>query len=369
MPYKICSLPTYPVNYDMWDTISRDNRPKVVYGMGNGADKLIDRLSLYNVEVADFFASDGFVRGHSFHGKRVKSFSEIKEEYEDFIILVSFGSSREEVIELFINLDREYDLYIPDMPISESVCFDRALYNSSYPKIKMAYDTLFDEESKNTFASIVNYKLTGKLSYLLGAYSTKDEMYSLISSFEIKRYIDAGAYNGDTLMEAIQYFDSLMSAVLIEPDRKNFKKLSKISERLDTLDLTLVNAAVWCDVGDGSFSVSGNRNSSVGATPSYENKSEIISLITIDSLSLESVDYIKYDVEGAEHEALLGSHKTIEKCLPVLLISLYHKSVDLFFLINFMQERYGEKYNFYLRRLRSVPAWDINLILVPKNKM
>ena len=80
MPYNNYILPAYPCREDMWDIIKKEKRPIVVYGMGNGADKLLAHLSLYGVEVADFFASDGFVRGHFFHGKRVKSFSEIKEE-------------------------------------------------------------------------------------------------------------------------------------------------------------------------------------------------------------------------------------------------------------------------------------------------
>lgn len=367
MPYKKCDLPTYPLDMDMWDRLARDKRPIIVYGMGNGADKLILRLSEYGLEVADFFASDGFVRGHSFHGKRVKAFSEIKAEYPDFVILVSFGSSRDEVIELFSSLDKEYDLYIPDMPIADSEYFDKRLYNSAYPEIKKAYEALSDINSKYAFASIVNYKLTGKLSYLLSAYSTRDEMYSCLTEKDIRTYIDAGAYNGDTLKEALAYFEYLRKAVLIEPDRKNFKKLNKLIEKITDIEALPINSAVWCECRGGKFSVSGNRNSSVGATPSYENKSEKIELITIDSLGLDFVDYIKYDVEGAEHEALIGSAETIEKCHPVLLISLYHKSRDLFFLINYMKERYGEKYLFFLRRLRSVPAWDINLILVPKN--
>ena len=36
------------------------------------------------------------------------------------------------------------------------------------------------------------------------------------------------------------------------------------------------------------------------------------------------------DVEGAEKEAILGSLETIEKHRPALMISLYHRSEDIF---------------------------------------
>ena len=85
----------------------------VVYGMGNGADKLFRRFEMYGISVAEIFASDGFVRGHSYRGYKVKSFSEIKESYSDFVIVLSFASNRSEVIELFSEIDKKHDLYIP----------------------------------------------------------------------------------------------------------------------------------------------------------------------------------------------------------------------------------------------------------------
>ena len=37
-------LPEYPCREDMWDSLAKESRPIVVYGMGNGADKLFRRL-------------------------------------------------------------------------------------------------------------------------------------------------------------------------------------------------------------------------------------------------------------------------------------------------------------------------------------
>ena len=126
MRYIKYDLPTYPVTADLWDTLARESRPIVVYGMGNGADKLIERFKKYNIQISDFFASDGFVRGHTFHGMRVKSFSEIKESYSDFVIVLSFASNRTEVIEMLEKIDSEYEMYVPDMPVAGDEYFDRA---------------------------------------------------------------------------------------------------------------------------------------------------------------------------------------------------------------------------------------------------
>ena len=361
MRYIKCSLPEYPVTVDMWDALAKESRPIVVYGMGNGADKLIERFKKYGITISDFFASDGFVRGHTFHGMRVKSFSEIKETYPEFVIVLSFASNRAEVIDMLADIDRQYDMYVPDMPVAGEEYFDRELYNANYEKIKAAYELFSDEDSRNAYANIINYKLFGRMSYLMDAYSTKDELYAEIAESRVRTYVDAGAYNGDTAKEAIAYFPDLAEIVAIEPDPKNYKKLVKFTETVTEPKITTVNAAVWHSSGDGEFASSGNRNSSISSTTSYEHKETDVSLVSIDSLGL-TPDFIKYDVEGAELEALIGTRETVLAHHPTMLVSLYHRSRDIFEIPNYL----GREYPFYrmtLRRLRCLPAWEIDLLL------
>ena len=366
MRYIECQLPAFPINEDMWDKLQKETRPIVVYGMGNGADKLIDRFDKYGISVSDFFASDGFVRGHTFHGMRVKSFSEIKETYPEFVIVLSFASNRADVLEMLETIDREYEMYVPDMPVAGEEYFDREFYNAHYGEITEAYSHFSDIDSKNAYANVINYKLTGKMSYLNNAYSTKDELYSEIASTPIRNYVDAGAYNGDTAKEAIAYFPELESIVAIEPDPKNFKKLIKFADTVEKPEIRTVNAAVWKGNGDGEFSSSGNRNSSISSTTSYQHKDTDVSLISVDSLGL-SPDFIKYDVEGAELEALLGTDETIRMSRPTLLVSLYHRSCDIFDIPNFLARKYPF-YRMTLRRLKCLPAWEIDLLLFDTEK-
>lgn len=362
------SLPKYPCTSDMWDELAREKRPIVVYGMGNGADKLIKRFEKYGIEISDFFASDGFVRGHSFHGKRVKSFSEIKEEYTDFVIVLSFASSRSEVIELFLDLDSKYDFYIPDMPVAGEEYFDRELYNSTYPEIAAAFSALSDDTSKRIFTNIIWYKLTGKLKYLESSHVSKDDLYALLRGDSIRTIIDAGAYNGDTVREAKHYFPNLKTAYAIEPDHKTFKKLQKYSEAEIDINVTAINSAAYSESGESSFLSSGNRNSSISSTYSYEHKDLTVTTVRIDDITDERIDYIKYDVEGAEMDALIGSSATIDRFAPILLVSAYHRSRDIYAIINYIRKEYPF-YDLYVRRLRAVPAWEIDVLAIPKSRL
>ena len=366
MPYKNFPLPQYPVTTDMWNELKNETRPIMVYGMGNGADKLFERFAQYGISVKEFFASDGFVRGHSFKGYKVKSFSEIKAEYDDFVIVLSFASNREDVIEMLCSIDEGHDMYVPDMPVADtSEYFDKEFYNLHYEEIVRAYNLLDDENSKAIFSSVINFKLTGRMKYLLSSFSLRDEIYSLLPVDKIRIAVDAGAYNGDTAREMKEYFSSISKIYALEPDKKNYKKLAKYSEAESEISILPINSAAWnCDC-TGRFSGSGNRNSTAVATASYQHSEDEISFVKIDGLTSEKIDYIKYDVEGAEREALEGSSEVILRDKPSLLISLYHRSRDIFDLINYVSKEYPQ-YALYLRRLKCLPAWEIDLVCVAK---
>ena len=365
MPILEYNLPKYPCASDVWDTLKEEKRPIVVYGMGNGADKLFRRFEKYGISVADIFASDGFVRGQSFRGLKVKSFSEIKASYSDFVIVLSFASAKPDVVNMLCEIDKAYDVYIPDMPVAnENEYFDREFYNNNYDAILNVYNNLSDNASKNTYAAVINYKLSGKMEYLMGGYSEKSEMYSLLSPDTVKNVIDAGAYNGDTAKEAIEYFKNLNLIYAFEPDKRNFKKLSQFAE-CSPIKINAYNFAVWSETCKGVFLESGNRNSTAVSTASYESKNNEVDFVSLDSLGVKNVDYIKYDVEGAEFEALRGSETIIAESAPKLLVSLYHRSSDVFLLVGHLMKKYPD-YDFYVRRMFCIPAWELNLIMIPK---
>ena len=356
-------LPTFPATEDVWTALANERRPIVVYGMGNGADKLLSRFSERGIEVADFFASDGFVRGHFFHGKRVLSFAEVKERYNDFHIVLSFASSRPDVLSLLYGIDEEYDMTMPDLPVAGDGTFTKEFYNENELHIKAAYDLLSDEHSRRLFGAVMHYKLSGKIKYLREYLSTPRECYSLFRFEKVNTAIDAGAYNGDTVKEMLDINPKISHIVAIEPDKRNYKKLLDSTPLLPMLQP--INAAVADTEGVAVFSASGNRNSTLGEG-SYKKKVEEVPLITVDGLNVKT-DYIKYDVEGAEKAALLGSEKTIKGCRPYLTVSVYHRNEDIFAL-PLLCEKIAEKYRFYLRRTPSLPAWELRLIGVPTEK-
>ena len=186
-----------------------------------------------------------------------------------------------------------------------------------------------------------------------------------IQKKKFETIIDAGAYNGDTLKDAKTFFADLQKAYALEPDFKTFKRLHKYCEAENDFQAIAINSAVWSSTGETTFLRSGNRNSSISSTASHQHQDDVVSMVKVDDISEEKIDYIKYDVEGAELEALIGSDCTILMHKPVLLVSAYHRSEDIFSLVNYLHEKY-DFYNLYILRLRAVPAWEIDIIAIPK---
>lgn len=353
---------------DLWEYLSQTKKTVVMYGMGNGADKILGVCEKYGITVADFFASDGFVRGHSFHGKRVLSYSEVKEKYgaENIIALLSFGSSLPDVLSLFKRVNEECELYAPDVPVCGENLFTIDFFKENQEKILVARALLADDTSRRIFDNVILYKLTGKINYLFDAETERSESFRLINAERIKSFADLGAYRGDTLAEMLEYAPSLEYAYALEPDPRTYKKLLAFCESYGgTAKLYPKNIAAWSGEETLFFNSSSNRNSGAFA-PNTNAKTVEIKTNSLDNiLDGEKIDHIKYDVEGAEGQALEGSRRTICKYSPSLTVSVYHRSEDIFELPLQVKEL-NEKYKLYLRRYPYVPAWDLELICISK---
>ena len=55
-----------PVERDLWQTLRSAEKPILLYGMGNGADKILAVFAKYGIKADDVFASDELCAGRCF---------------------------------------------------------------------------------------------------------------------------------------------------------------------------------------------------------------------------------------------------------------------------------------------------------------
>jgi FkbM family methyltransferase len=188
-------------------------------------------------------------------------------------------------------------------------------------------------------------------------------MRELLHLDDYKVAVDAGAYDGDTARELTLLCPRMECIWAFEPDRRNFRKLCAYAE--GEARVKPINAAVWNETTTLIFEDSGNRNAGVDTDGKARRTIEVKALAIDDRKAGERVDYIKYDVEGSEREAIEGSARTIREDKPDLLISLYHRTEDLHELILQVKALCPE-YRLYVRRYPYIPAWDLNLYATVK---
>lgn len=334
-----------------WEKIKESGKSVVIYGMGNGADKVIDEFNRLEIPILGVTASDDFVRGQIFRGYKVKKLSEFD---GDFIIAVGFATCIPDVMNHIYSLAERYRVIVPCVPVFGNEIFNREFIEKNEKKINAAYN-LFEDESKRIFAGCVNFMFGGELEILKSITYEKDEVFkNVLKLNSSESYLDLGAYRGDTVEEFLQYCGGEYESITaIEPDRRTYKKLCAYLEKIP--DSTAYQNAIYNEITTLCFSNKAGRQSTIS------DKGEEIETITVDKLcENKKATYIKMDVEGSESEAIEGAEKTLKEQKPKLNIALYHKSADIFEL-PLKISQINPDYEFYIRRHPYIPCWDMNL--------
>ena len=165
-----------------------------------------------------------------------------------------------------------------------------------------------------------------------------------------KRFVDCGAFDGDTLR--VMPHDGLRAVAAFEPDLDNFQKLSQWAQNASqsTLDdesapqYLLWPCGVWHETTILRFASglgTGSRVDAAGDT--------VVPVVALDEALVGfRPDFIKMDIEGAEPNALAGARRIITAHRPALAICVYHQSPHLWQMAGEIDSWHLE-YEFFLR--------------------
>lgn len=342
---------------ELWQYLKTVQKPIVLYGMGNGADKIIKVLDEYGISFEGVFASDGFVRDKTFHGHKISTYNELKERFGEMIVLLCFGSARSEVISNVRRISAENELYAPEVPVIGGGLFTEKYVNDNKADFEWVYNHLADDLSRKTFENTVNFKLSGKIDYLFDCETDEDEPYeSFFKLTDSESFLDLGAYNGDTVADFISRVSGYSKITAVEGDSKTFLKLCRNTAGYKNTECKNLCISSFC--GEAPFGMKHGRNSAAFAG---ETKAQFT---TVDAL-LEGQEstFIKMDIEGEEKNAILGAACTVKNFKPKMLISCYHRTEDL---ISIPKAVFSlrDDYRIYIRHLNGLPAWDTNYYFI-----
>lgn len=306
-----------------------------------------------SIEVNAYIVDDAYYREEMFLAKPVLKSSEWRKTARpgDCVIFGFTGSKRAEQLagELPYGIKGIYFSF-PYSANVDGTYLSYQDYCREETRFQNAYECLADEASREVMTAFMNGCISGNTDELEKRRSQGQYFNELTKHMEKGCFIDCGAYIGDTIEKAVDFYgENLEKIVAFEPDGKNLEQLEKKVKAcgIPSDKLMLVQKGSWSGQNVLHFS-SSNSSSSISDTGDIE-----IEVDSVDHILEENerpVSFIKMDVEGSEGESLLGAAATIGRWRPILAVCVYHKPEDLYVLTERVRELVKDQgYRYYLR--------------------
>ncbi|MCR5080887.1 MAG: FkbM family methyltransferase [Treponema sp.] len=192
----------------------------------------------------------------------------------------------------------------------------------NYDKFNSVFERLCDEESKNVFQNLVNFKVSGDTKYLEGFNPPTEEQYfdNCLKLPANPIFADIGGFDGFTSKKFMEHYPDSKKIFLFEPEKKNIEQAKKNLAAFNNVEF--IQKGLSCENTTLHFSVNDS------ASMICEDGEESIEVARLDDLNLGDINFLKMDIEGAEGGAISGAENTIKKYHPNMAICVYHKKDD-----------------------------------------
>jgi FkbM family methyltransferase len=317
-------------------------RRLVLYGAGTLGRAVLARLRSAGVEPAAFADDTPGKQGQHVEGVRVMRPRQAAEEFGDALVFVvtilnpalRFLDAKERLEQQtgapavsFLNAAWRWpEAFLPfyqfELP---------ADVQENARDIREAFAAFADEESRRQFVAHLRFRL--HLDYGALPANSRDDYFPENILPELPDdavFVDCGAFDGDTLRRFLDAQRGRFGAAYaFEPDAENFEKLRAYADTLGADAAGRVHL-FRAGVGDRRERLRFNATGNMGAAFSEAGVTEVDVLPVSEVVEARGrAVYVKYDVEGAEWEALAGTEELIRTSRPTLAVSVYHRPDDL----------------------------------------
>jgi FkbM family methyltransferase len=229
----------------------------------------------------------------------------------------------------------------------------RSVLTNHEAEIKEAETIWADETSRTLFRRLVEFRRSGAYHEAVKPSQQGTQYFPSDVPGWLRRgplrFVDCGAYNGDTLGAILTLHLPIEALALFEPDRANFEALARfVSDHHETIGAPVT---LWpCAVGSECRTVNFREGFGEGSSLATDGPA------TVPSVALDRVlfgwrpTFIKMDIEGAERDGLLGARQQIAASQPDLAVCIYHRPGHLWEIPLLLREwKEMENYRYYLR--------------------
>ncbi len=208
----------------------------------------------------------------------------------------------------------------------------RCVIENDFDRIKYASEQLEDDDSRNQFWELLSIFYANAPVWIEKPSSEEYFQTPYLKFEDDEVFVDAGMFDGNTSLRFTEVCPNFKAIYGIEANPFNLETIYKNLSGIDNVTI-LNNALCNTDIMLG-FSQEGKGPEGARIVDGGE--------ISVKGLRGDDLDiqptFIKFDIEGAEYDALLGFRKTIEKYKPNMAISVYHSLEDHWRIILLVKE-------------------------------
>lgn len=245
---------------------------------------------------------------------------------QESLVLVASGgrplSARERLRQLnitqldYFQFRLHFDAPLPAIHFNEG--FDED-FNKHHQQYQWVYDRFDDEESREVFTRLINFRLHYDLEFLEG-FTDREKLQYFEPFLHLRpsgeSFADIGAYDGHTSLTFAKHCPDYRSIHAFEPDPDNMKKAG---ETLRYLPRTHLHQLAISD-SPGQMKLSPD-----GSGSQLSSDGELrVDTARLDDVTSEAFSLIKMDIEGAESSAINGARAIIQHHHPRLAVAVYH---------------------------------------------
>lgn len=332
-----------------------DGKPFYVFGANIYTESLIEHFNVLGVV-------DDISDKETFNGIPIFRSTQVK---KNELIVIASGGNTLSVAALLEKKNLKWIDYFylknkTTLPLAEVVFNEnfRQLYQKRLQKFIDFREKLHDEESKNTFDKIINFRSSLDIEHLLGLKENQINQYfeEFVPKIQNHVFYDVGCFDGETSVTFARRYRNYDHIYGFEPLEENVKRCV---EKFNVLkNASLLKIGLSSTDKTAKFSSNGST-SKVDA-----DGEEIVTLKKGDSLEIKPPTFIKIDVEGAEVDVLMGLENKIRAHTPTLAICVYHKPMDILDIPEVISN-FGVDYNLFLRHYTET-IYETVMFFVPK---
>jgi FkbM family methyltransferase len=249
----------------------------------------------------------------------------------------------------------------PDLFEAPDYCGDnRADISANLSCYQWVYDHLADEESRETFRKVVQFRYTFDLEFMRGFSMRIDQQYfeDFVKFGPDEVFVDGGGYDGQTTLGFASRAKAYQQIYYFEPSPE---MMANSKEKLGHLKrIQFIQRGLFSREGSVKFDASAGPASRISDSGAME-----IQLTTLDKAVSEAISLIKLDIEGAEFEAINGASNHIRAGNPLIAVCVYHNQSDFWRIPQRILEL-NDRYKMYLRHY-SEGILETVMFFVPRN--